>query len=433
MSNIPTAQPSAAETLVAKTTRLMSLDALRGFDMFWIVGADALVGGLHKLAESAANNVSRAAAADRELTWLEKLVNGLANQLEHVKWEGFHFEDLIFPMFVFIAGVSLVFSLSRTIAQEGRGRAVWHVLRRSVLLYLLGIFVYGGFAGTFEHIRLLGVLQRIAIAYLFAGLIFCFFDLRGRLAWCLVLLIGYWALLEFVPVPDDSAKQSDRVESIHEMAKSDVENEAASDAEKAAKEKARHFAEGQNLANWIDKHYLPLRKWDGDHDPEGLLSTIPAIANCLIGVFAGMLMRDSTRNDRTKVAYLAIAGAAMAAAGWLWSIDLPVIKKIWTSSFVLVACGYSCLLLAAFHLAIEVYGRRNWAMPFVWIGANPITIYIVYEGLGIIPTISHRIVGGELSKVVFGRYGELVTALVSVAITLLFCRFLYRRKIFLRL
>ncbi len=187
------------------------------------------------------------------------------------------------------------------------------------------------------------------------------------------------------------------------------------------------------MTNWIDKNYLPLRKWDGDHDPEGLLSTIPAIANCLIGVFAGMLMRDSTRNDRTKVAYLAIAGAAMAAAGWLWSIDFPVIKKIWTSSFVLVACGYSCLLLAAFHLIIEVYGRRNWAMPFVWIGANPITIYIVYEGLGIIPKISHRIVGGELSKAVFGRYGELLTACVSVAITLLFCRFLYRRKIFLRL
>jgi predicted acyltransferase len=192
------------------------------------------------------------------------------------------------------------------------------------------------------------------------------------------------------------------------------------------------FAEGHNLTNWIDKHYLPLRKWDGDHDPEGLLSTIPAIANCLIGVFAGMLLRDPKRSNRTQVAYLAIAGAAMAAAGWLWSIDFPVIKKIWTSSFVLVACGYSCLFLAFFHLVIEGFGWRRWAMPFVWIGANPITIYMVHNMVDI-PKIAHRIIGGELSEQVFGRYGELATALVGISITLLFCRFLYQRKIFLRL
>jgi predicted acyltransferase len=348
--------------------------------MFWIVGAEELVAGLRKVSDS-------------------RIVQGLADQLEHVSWEGFHFEDLIFPMFVFIAGVSLVFSLSREIEQQGRGRAVMHIFRRAALLYLLGIFYYGGFNESFEHIRLLGVLQRIAIAYLFAGLIFCFFDWRGRLAWCLALLIGYWALLEFVPVPGGAPAS---------------------------------FAEGHNLANWIDKQYLPLRKWDGDHDPEGLLSTIPAIANCLIGVFAGMLLRDPTRNDRTKVAYLAIAGAAMAAAGWLWSLDFPVIKKIWTSSFVLVACGYSCLFLAAFHLIIEGFGWRKWAMPFVWIGANSITIYMVHNMVDI-PKIAHRIIGGELSEQVFGRYGELATALVGMSITLLFCRFLYQRKIFLRL
>jgi predicted acyltransferase len=391
------------ETLAAKSTRLMSLDALRGFDMFWIVGAEELVAGLRKVSDS-------------------RLVQGVADQLEHVKWEGFHFEDLIFPMFVFIAGVSLVFSLSRTIEQEGRSRAVWHILRRAVLLYLLGVFSYGGFAGTFEHIRLLGVLQRIALAYLFAGLIFCFFDWRGRLAWCLVFLIGYWALLEYVPAPVDAPQDATKNEVADKPTKVSTSDEDVPEK----------FAEGRNLTNWIDKHYLPLRKWDGDHDPEGLLSTIPAIANCLIGVFAGMLLRDSTRDNRTKVAYLAIAGAAMAAAGWLWSLDFPVIKKIWTSSFVLVACGYSCLLLAAFHLVIEVFGWRKWAMPFVWIGANSITIYMIHN-LVDIPKIAHRFIGGELSKDVFGRYGDLATALVGIAITLAICGFLYRRKIFLRL
>ena len=139
MAEIAATAPPAGESLVVKTTRLMSLDALRGFDMFWIVGAEELVAGLRKVSDS-------------------RIVQGVADQLEHVSWEGFHFEDLIFPMFVFIAGVSLVFSLSREIEREGRGRAVMRIFRRSALLYLLGIFYYGGFEGSFEHIRLLGVL-----------------------------------------------------------------------------------------------------------------------------------------------------------------------------------------------------------------------------------------------------------------------------------
>jgi len=147
-------------------------------------------------------------------------------------------------MFVFIVGVSLVFSLTRTLEQEGRRGAVWRILRRAVPMYLLGVFYYGGFSTPFQEIRLLGVLQRIAITYLFAGLIFCFFKTRGRMIWCVSLLVGYWLVMTFVPVPGGTAG---------------------------------NFAEGQNLANWVDKQYLPLRKWDGDHDPERLLSTLPAI------------------------------------------------------------------------------------------------------------------------------------------------------------
>ena len=140
----------------AKPARLMSLDAVRGFDMFWIVGADELVQGLRKASDNS-------------------VLQGLAHQLEHVGWVGFHFEDLIFPLFVFIVGVSLVFSLSRTIEQEGKAVAAGRIIRRAALLYLLGIFYYGGFSTPFQGIRLLGVLQRIALCYLFAGLTFCFF------------------------------------------------------------------------------------------------------------------------------------------------------------------------------------------------------------------------------------------------------------------
>jgi predicted acyltransferase len=208
MTDLSDSQIAHGEGIAAKPARLMSLDALRGFDMFWIIGADALVEGLRKVSD-------------------HSLVQGVAHQLEHVAWAGFHFEDLIFPMFVFIVGVSLVFSLSRAIEQKGRSGAAVRIIKRAALMYLLGIFYYGGFGTPFEGIRLLGVLQRIALAYLFAGLIFCYFGQRGRIAWCVGILVGYWLLMSFVPVPGGTAG---------------------------------NFAEGHNLANWVDKHYLPLRK-----------------------------------------------------------------------------------------------------------------------------------------------------------------------------
>ncbi len=372
----------------APSPRLMSLDALRGFDMFWIVGADGLVEGL------------------RDLSKNNSFIGAIHKQLQHADWEGFHFEDLIFPMFVFMVGASLVFSLTRTIGEKGRSGAVIRIVRRAVILYALGIFMYGGFGGSFHHIRLLGVLQRIALAYLFAGLIFVFFGLRGRIAWCVGLLLGYWAIMAFVPVPGGTAGE---------------------------------FAEGKNLANWVDANYLPLRKWDGDHDPEGLISTLPAIANCLIGVFAGMLLLNGRQKPWQKAALLAVSGCALAGLGWAWAhpfaavpwLEFPVIKKIWTSSFVFVACGYASLLLAAFYVVVDVIGWRRWAMPFVWIGMNPITIYLLAE-MGAFEFVARRLVGGDLNKK-FHDFGPLVLAVVSLLLVFAFAGFLYRRKVFVRL
>jgi predicted acyltransferase len=371
---------AAVESSAAKPGRLMSLDALRGFDMFWIVGADALVEGLRKVGGGA-------------------FLQGVARQLEHVEWAGFHFEDLIFPLFVFMVGVSLVFSLHRTIERAGKKAAVLHILRRAVLMYLLGIFYYGGFSTAFHEIRLLGVLQRIALAYLFGGLTYCFLGWRGRVGVCAGLLIGYWALLTFVPVPGIGAG---------------------------------HFEAGRNLTNWVDKNYLPLRRWDGDYDPEGILSTLPAIASCLLGVFAGGLLKSRSIEERRKVMYLLAGGIVCLALGWLWNLQFPVIKKLWTSSFVLVAAGYSSILLAVFYQIVDVWKYRKWAQPFVWIGMNSITIYLIHN-LVDIEGIAKRFVGGDLSKLYVGNFAELALALVSLAITLAICRFLYVRKIFLRL
>jgi predicted acyltransferase len=380
-SNTPEPPATAGYDHVPPQQRLMSIDALRGFDMFWIIGGEGLIKALPKIS----NN---------------RWVAGLNIQMDHVEWQGFHFYDLIFAMFVFIVGASLVFSLSRTIEKHGRRQAVMHIFRRALLMYLLGIFYYGGFSTPFEKIRLLGVLQRIALCYFFAGLIFCYFGNVGRLLWCFALLGGYWALMTYVAPPGGVAGD---------------------------------FAEGKNLANWVDKEYLPLRKWDGNHDPEGLLSTLPAIGGCLIGVFAGVLLRNSRRSNWEKILYMLLAGALLAALGWTWDAQFPVIKKIWTSSFVLVASGYSLILLALFHLIIEVIGLRLWAQPFVWIGMNPITLYIIDNVFDDgIEKIAKRLVGGQLNTY-FGDYGQLAIATAYVLVMFAIARFLYVRKVFLRL
>ena len=263
---------------------------------------------------------------------------------------------------------------------------------------MIGIISYGGLSSSVEKIRLLGVLQRIALCYLFAGLAFCFLKTRGQVILCAALLVGYWALMTFVPVPGVGAGS---------------------------------FWEGKNLANYLDEQYLPWRKWDGTHDPEGLLSTLPAIATCLLGVFAGTLLKNASVSDAKKVLWLTGGGITLAVLGWLWDEQFPVIKKIWTSSYVLVAGGYSCLLLAAFFLVVDVWKFQKWAQPFIWIGVNPLTIYMAHNLIDF-NAIARRFVGGDVNQLL-GRYGQLAIASVVVAMSLWLCYFLYRRKIFLRL
>ncbi len=375
-SALPTAEP--------RPGRLMSLDALRGFTMFWIIGGDSIGSAL----------------AGTEPTGLMKL---LSEQLEHVKWEGFRFYDLIFPTFVFIVGVSLVFSLSRIDATGGRPAAVRRIVRRTVLLYLLGIFYYGAWGQGWEHVRLLGVLQRIALCYGAAALLFLYFSPRGLAIWAVGILIGYWALLALVPVPGVGAG---------------------------------HYAEGQNLTNWLDAHYLPLRKWDGDHDPEGLLSTLPAIVTCLLGVFAGLLMRDSRRTGPEKLLWLAAGGTVSVVVGLLWGLEFPIIKKLWTSSYVLLAGGCSALLLALFYGLIDLQGWRKWAQPFVWIGLNPIAIYLL-SNLIRFDEVAERVLGGPvqgfLDRQIAAGLGAVVVSVGGMLLAVGFCWFLHRRKLYFRL
>ena len=359
--------------------RLGSVDALRGFDMFWILGADGLFQALTRLGDS-------------------PILKTVRSQLEHKEWEGFAFYDLIFPLFIFLAGMSVVFSLSRIVDEQGRLAAYKRIFRRTLIIYFLGVFFYDGLAKPWPEVRLLGVLQRIAICYFFTGILFCHLRWRGLLAACIAILLGYWALMALVPVPGVGAGC---------------------------------FDPERNLANYIDAKYLPGWKWENKTwDPEGLISTLPAVGTCLIGALMGLFMRNASVSPSRKVKYLILGGAAMVVLGFAWGTQFPVIKKIWTSSYVLVAGGYSCICLGTFYLVIDILKIRRWAQPFVWIGMNPLTLYMASDVIDF-EKMARRIAGGSVQELL-GPYGELVLYVIGLGLIFCLARFLYTRKIFLR-
>lgn len=372
-----------------QTRRIELIDALRGLNMFWLMGFD---GAMNALAEM----------THEKGPVLASIGNFLGTQFVHVTWEGLRFYDFIFPLFIFVTGISIVLSLPSLVEREGKAKAHLRILRRSLLLVVMGIVAYGGISQHWADVRLLGVLQRIGLCYLFTSLMFLNFNLRGLVAATITLLVGYWALMTFVPVPGIGAGS---------------------------------YAADANLANWIDHNYLPGRLWDVTRDPEGMLSTLPAIATCLLGVFAGLLMRDTRLSGEQKTQWLIAAGCALLAAGYLWALQFPIIKAIWTSSFVLVTAGYSAILLAALHQIVNVWGYRRWATIFLWVGANAITLYFLNDLLNYYD-VAARFVGGDFASLLdhFLAQGTGAFAIhaLALAFAVMLARFMYRHKIFIR-
>jgi predicted acyltransferase len=377
------------ESLVRQKNRIVSVDALRGFAMFWIVGGEGAIVSLDELSRDKA-------------PLLRAIGDSVGLQFTHVEWEGLRFYDIIFPLFIFITGVSVALSLPGLVEREGRTKAHIRVLRRALLLFGLGLLAYGGVSHNWPDIRLLGVLQRIALCYLCTSLLFLNVGWRGLVAALLVLLAGYWALMTFIPIPGTGAVS---------------------------------FAMDANLANWLDAHYLPGRLFDDTRDPEGMLSTLPAIGTCLIGVFAGMLLRDIRVPGPQKTVWLIGAGIVLVAVGYLWALQFPIIKAIWTSSFVLVTAGYSTILLGVAHQIIDIWEFKRWPMIFVWIGANAITLYCINIVLGFEP-LAWRFVGGDIEDffdwAVTPGAGGFVAHAVGLGLAITLAEFLYRRKIFVR-
>ncbi|MHC5183516.1 MAG: acyltransferase family protein [Planctomycetota bacterium] len=360
--------------------RFVSVDVLRGFDMFWIVGGAEFAQALAAL-------------------FGQGVHHPVAMQMEHVPWDGFHFMDLIFPLFVFMAGMSTVFSLDKLLETKGKAAAWKRLLKRSILLYLCGLFYYNGMADGVDSIRYVGVLQRIAISSLFAGIGYIYCGKRGLLTILGAILAGYYILLAFVPIPGET----------------DI-----------------FFTVEKNWAVWIDKHYLFGHRWNGDWDPEGLLSSIPAIASCLLGVLAGMMMKDKTLADIRRLKHFVVWGIGCLVVGYVWSFHFPIIKVLWTSSFVLWAAGWSFLLLALFYWLTDIKGWQKWASPFVWIGTNSITIYMVVSIVDFYG-LANRLVGEDIATLIGETGTVFVSNTIQMLMVLLFVRFLYKKKIFLRL
>ena len=309
--------------------RVASVDALRGFTMFWIIGAD---GAAKALAEMLSGKGTIPSTAG----------NIIGGQFEHAEWEGLRFYDLIFPLFIFVTGVAIVFSLTRLVEQESKFTAHWRVLRRSLLLFALGLVYYGSVSESWPDIRLLGVLNRIALCYLFTSLLFLNLRLPGLIVAIVAILAGYWALMTFVPVSGIGVGS---------------------------------YVKDANLANWIDTQYLPGRKWNGAWDPEGLLSTLPAIGTCLLGVFAGLLLKEPILQPHQKTLWLIGAGRDDRARSALGAavpdrqehLDVLVrarVRRIERAAARRVSSSHRCV--GAEELGHDLHldwGKRDHALP----------------------------------------------------------------------
>ncbi len=362
--------------------RLYSLDALRGFDMFWIMGGEGIFIGLASLTG-----------------W--PVFQWWAEQLEHMPWHGFHFYDMIFPLFLFIAGISFPFSMAKRLARKDSRLSVYkHVIYRGLILVLLGILYNNGVRFNFGELRYGSVLGRIGLAWMFGALIFMNTKLTSRIIWFWCLLIGYWVLLMLFPA--------------HDLGSTDI------------------FSREGNLTSYIDRILMPGKLYLGNHDPEGIFSTIPAIGTALLGMFTGEFMLSKYLNDKPlkKVLYLVLAAVAFMIIGKVWNLAFPINKNLWTSSFVCFVGGLSLLLFAIFYLIIDVWQHKKWAFFFVVIGMNPITIYLTERIVNFRST--ERFFFAGITDLLPEAWGPFINGIGITAAGWVFLYILYKKKVFLK-
>ena len=361
--------------------RLLSLDTLRGFDMMFIMGFSSIITAICCLFPGGGD------------CWL-------AQQMNHAAWDGLRHHDTIFPLFLYIAGISFPFSYAKQLSRGAtRGQVYGKIFRRGLILVLLGLVYNGLLQWHLETQRFPSVLARIGLAWMFAALLFINFKPRVRAVIAVVLLVGYWLLLRFVPAPDAPG--------------------------------ADPFSLQGNLVGYIDRCVMPNHlNSRGLFDPEGLLSLLPAIVTAMLGMFTGEFVRSDKVSGGRKSLYMALAALAMLVVGLLWSRVFPINKALWSSTFVLVVGAYSLGMFALFYYLIDVKGWKKWTKFFEVIGLNSITIYMAQK---ILPFghVNKFFLGGT-AALLPEPWGNLLLALGYFALCWLFLWFLYKKKVFLK-
>jgi len=367
--------------------RLASLDVARGFDMLWIMGLSGLV---IKVCAAFGYGPETAVAA----------------QMEHLHWVGLHFMDFIFPTFIFIAGISFPFSIAK---QRERGmssaQSLAKIWKRAVILVLLGLvynaILYHGPSKTVWG----SVLARIGLSWgLAATLTVLVRSVRARVAVCAAILLGYWALCVFVGAPDNPTAGSLTMEGC--------------------------------FAGWIDRMVLPGKlTHPGVLSAQGVLSTLPAVVTAMLGVFTGEYVRNASASGERKSALMLLASVLLVAAGVLIAFgfgpySFPIVKKLWSSSYVLVCAGYSLALFTVCYFLIDVKGWWKHYLFFQVIGLNAITIYLAQTIVGV--RQSKELLFKWISTCFPAGWDEVVLQIGYIAVCWAFLYFLHRRKIYLK-
>lgn len=371
---------NAIKPEAAPTQRLYSLDALRGFDMFWIMGAEEVFHEMGKVTGSP--------------FW-----GAISNQFTHPSWNGFHIYDLIFPLFLFLAGVSTPYSVGRELEKgKSRQQLMLRVIKRGLILVVLGMIYNNGLQiRPLSDFRISSVLGRIGIAYMLANIIYLYAKERTQYIWFAGLLIGYWLILKLTSAPGFPA--------------GDLTMEG-------------------NFASYVDRTILPGKLSLKIHDTVGFFNNIPAISTALAGILVGSFLKNNSITPQKKAMWLAGLGTASSLLALLWNLDFPINKNMWSSSFVLLTTGLSLLLLSAFYYVIDVLGYKSWAFFFKVIGMNSILIYLSGKFINWNYTTTGFF--KWLGQLVGEPFNVVVLAICAVMIKWLFLYFLYKKKVFLR-
>jgi len=335
--------------------------------------------------------------------------------LLHADWHGWTFTDLIFPSFLWISGVALTLSFAKRVGRgDDRRRLFLHTLRRAASIFGLGLLLNGFPYYHLSTIRIPGVLQRIAVCYLIAGALFLVTGLRGQVAAMVSLLGVYWALMKAIPVPGYGAGVLDK---------------------------------HGNFAQWIDSLALSGHMWSHTRtwDPEGIVSTLPAIATVLFGILCGHLLR-SALTPAEKSTWMFTTGTALIFAGLLMDAWLPINKNLWTSSFAVFMAGMAFMIFGLCYWLIDGRGYRRWAKPFSIYGMNAITVYVMsgllargmtliqWTGAGGKPVSLHAWVFDEVFlKLANPINASLLFAIAHVLVLYLVALLMWRKKWFIRL